>query len=63
MWHAHAAFVPVALGCRSWGGVGMTPPRVTKTVLGPVFFYFGGARDRQPQLAEFQAQGLPGDPK
>ena len=28
-----------------------------------VFFRFGGARDGQPQVAEFHAQGLPGDPQ
>ena len=31
--------------------------------LGRVFFCLDGARDGQPQVAEFQAQGLPGDPQ
>ena len=28
-----------------------------------IFFSLSGARDGQPQVAEFQAQGLPGDPQ
>ena len=32
-------------------------------ILAGVFFCFGGARGGWPQVAEFQAQGLPGDPQ
>src|SRR5437762_13879825 len=36
---------------------------VSREILARVSFGFGGARGGGPQVAEFQAQGLPGDPQ
>jgi hypothetical protein len=43
---------------------GFADPQASRAVLSRiVFLRFAGVRDRQPQVAEFQAQGLPGDPQ
>ncbi len=37
--------------------------RASSEILARVCLRFGGARGGGPQIAEFQAQGLPGDPQ
>ena len=44
-------------------GIVVAADTASGEILAGVSFGFGGARGGRPQVAEFQAQGLPGDPQ